>query len=86
MIKNVEFSDKSVPYQIFIKDLATEIVKQMKDSKEDKENISQRQAFLIFGRANVERWRKLGLTNPVKRGGKIEYSSKELRYCQNKNL
>ena len=37
--------------------------------------ISQRQAYERFGRANVERWKTLGIIAPLKRTpGKLEYN------------
>ena len=36
----------------------------------------------MFGRRNVERWRKQGLIEPSKRPGRLEYRTSELRYLQ----
>lgn len=44
--------------------------------------ISQRQAYKIFGRGNVDRWRKNGLIHPCVRPGKKEYSTRRLRELQ----
>lgn len=86
MQSSIDFTNASIPYEVFIKDLASEIIKQMREAKDDKENISQRQAYEKFGRANVTRWKKDGLVTPVKRGGKIEYSTAQLRLALNKGL
>lgn len=66
----LQFSDKSVPYGVFVKDEA------------DPEYISQRKAYEIFGRRNVERWRRQGKVSPCKRPGKLEYRTADLRLLQ----
>lgn len=66
----LQFSDKSVPYGVFVKDVA------------DPEYISQRKAYEIFGRRNVERWRRQGKVSPCKRPGKLEYRTADLRLLQ----
>ena len=78
----LEFPDKSVTYATFINDLATTVVRMMSESSKDPDMISQRQAFAMFGRANVERWRKQGKIEPCKRPGKIEYRTADLRALQ----
>lgn len=50
----------------------------------DPEMVSQRQAYAMFGRGNVDRWRKQGKINPCKRPGKVEYRTVELRVLQQK--
>lgn len=74
--------DRLVPYDGLINDIVAHIVYALKKDFHDPEFISQRRAFKIFGRANVERWRKLGLVNIYKRPGKIEYRTAELRLLQ----
>lgn len=78
----LQFADKSVPYGVFVKDLAAEIVNLLKKDNKDPEFVSQRQAFTIFGRRNVERWRRQGKATPFKRPGKLEYCTAELRLLQ----
>ena len=78
------FDGNCIPYDVFKRDLASEIIKQLKDSKEDKEIITQNEAYRIFGRANVMRWKKLELVKPAKKGGRIQYVTAELRHLQNK--
>ena len=78
----IQFADKSIPYGVFVKDLAAEIVNLLKKDKTDPEYVSQRQAFAIFGRTNVERWRRQGKATPCKRPGKLEYCTAELRLLQ----
>ena len=62
----LQFADKSVPYGVFVKD----------------DYVSQRKAFEMFGRRNVERWRRQGKVNPCKRPGKVEYRTADLRLLQ----
>ncbi|MDE6339590.1 MAG: hypothetical protein K2K97_07375 [Muribaculaceae bacterium] len=78
----LQFADKSVPYRVFVQDVAAEIVHLLKKDIQDPEYVSQRQAFEIFGRRNVERWRKLGKVSPCKRPGKLAYLTADLRLLQ----
>lgn len=80
----IQFSDRMVSYATFVNDIAASIVKQLKDSREDPDMLSQRKAYSLFGRSNVDRWRKKGLITPYKRPGRVEYSTKELRRCQSR--
>ena len=80
----IQFSDRMVSYETFVNDIAASIVKQLKDSREDPDMLSQRKAYSLFGRSNVDRWRKKGLITPYKRPGRVEYSTKELRRCQSR--
>ena len=78
----LNFSDNLVPYDKFLKDLAATIVKMLKSDAQDPEFISQRKAYEMFGRGNVERWRKQGKVQPYKRPGKLEYRTADLRLLQ----
>lgn len=78
----IRFEDKMIPYEVFIKDLSARIVSLLESDKDDPEFISQRKAFEIFGRRNVERWRRQGKIIPCKRPGKVEYKTSELRLLQ----
>lgn len=78
----LHFSDKSVPYRVFVDDVAARVVALLKKDRNDPEFVSQRRAFDIFGRRNVERWRRLGKVKPCKRPGKMEYRTSELRLLQ----
>lgn len=80
----LQFPDRMVSYATFVNDIAASIVKQLKESREDPDMLSQRKAYSIFGRGNVDRWRKKGLITPYKRPGKLEYSTTELRRCQSR--
>lgn len=78
----LQFADKSVPYGVFVKDVASEVVHLLKKDDADPDYVSQRKAFEMFGRRNVERWRKQGKVNPCKRPGKVEYRTADLRLLQ----
>lgn len=78
----LQFPDRMVSYDTFIRDLSASIVKQIKDAKDDPDTMSQREAYRIFGRANVERWVKKGQIEGHKRPGKVEYFTAELRRLQ----
>lgn len=82
MMIQMQFADKMVSYNTFLQDLSAAIVRQLKESKEDPDVISQREAYRIFGRANVTRWLKQGRIEGHKRPGKVEYYTKELRLLQ----
>lgn len=79
---HLQFTDKLVSYETFISDLSARVVRLMKNDACDPEFVSQRKAFEIFGRRNVERWRRQGKIKPCKRPGKIEYCMADLRLLQ----
>lgn len=78
----LDFSDKTVTYETFVRDVASSVVRLLAEVRNDPETISQRQAYAMFGRGNVDRWRKQGKIEPCKRPGKIEYRTAELRRLQ----
>lgn len=78
----IQFPDKCVSYATFVKDVAAHVVGFIKKDASDPEYISQNKAFAMFGRGNVERWRRLGKIKPSKRPGKVEYKTSELRLLQ----
>lgn len=78
----LDFSDKSVSYATFVRDVASEVVRQLKEQRDEPEMISQNKAYTMFGRGNVDRWRRQGKVHPCKRPGKIEYFVAELRKAQ----
>lgn len=78
----LQFADKSVPYGVFVKDVAAEVVHLLKKDDADPDYVSQRKAFEMFGRRNVERWRRQGKVSPNKRPGKLEYRTADLRLLQ----
>lgn len=78
----IEFPDKMVSYDTFMNDLATRVAEKLSAIRDQPEVLSQRAAYKIFGRANVERWLRKGKLHPSKRVGKVEYSTAELREQQ----
>lgn len=79
---HIQFSDKVVSYDTFMDDLSSRIVRKIQRAEADPETVSQRKAYSIFGRANVDRWRKEGRIHPCKRPGKVEYLMADLRLLQ----
>lgn len=51
----LQFLDRLIPYDTFLNDLAARIVKYLKSDNADPEFVSQRKAYEMFGRRNVER-------------------------------
>lgn len=76
----LQFLDHLIPYDTFLNDVAARVVKMLKTDSADPEYVSQRKAYDMFGRANVERWRKQGKVEPCKRPGKLEYRTADLRF------
>ncbi len=68
MEKNSElvFSDKSVPFDMFVNELATKIALRIHQVEKGQLEISQAQAFKMFGRADVERWERNGKIKPCR--------------------
>lgn len=78
----IQFADKMVTYDTFLSDLAARLTGMLKQQHDDPEYMSQRQAYKLFGRANVQRWLAQGKVTPRKRPGKVEYLTSELRQLQ----
>lgn len=78
----LDFSDKSVSYDTFVRDVATSVARMLSEARNDPEMVSQRQAYAMFGRGNVDRWRRQGKIEPCKRPGKVEYRTADLRALQ----
>ena len=78
----LNFPDKCVRYSTLLNDVAAKVVHMIKQDANDHEFISQNKAFQMFGRGNVERWRKQGKVLAYKRPGKVEYRTADLRLLQ----
>lgn len=78
----IQFPDRLIPYDRFISDIAAKVASLINSDFKDPEYITQRKAFEMFGRRNVERWRKQGKVQPYKRPGKLEYRTADLRLLQ----
>lgn len=81
-MKILQVLDRLVPYDAFLNDLAARIVGTMKADSNDPEFVSQRKAYELFGRRNVERWKRQGKVVSYKRPGKVEYRTSDLRLLQ----
>ena len=82
-MKNLlHFTDRLIPYDTFLNDIASRVVRLLKTDADDPEFVSQRKAYEMCGRRNVERWRRLGLVQSFKRPGKVEYRTADLRLLQ----
>ncbi len=79
---NILFSDKAIDYETFITDLVARLSAALSQIRHDPEYISQRKAYSMFGRANVDRWRRQGKIQPLKRPGIIQYPTAQLRLLQ----
>ena len=78
----LQFLDHLIPYDTFLNDVAARVVRMLKTDKDAPEFVSQRKAYEMFGRRNVERWRKQGKVEPCKRPGRVEYRTADLRLLQ----
>lgn len=78
----LEFPDKIISYDTFLDDLAERIAVKMQRAAKDPEFVNQRSAYKIFGRANVDRWRRTGKVTVYKRPGVVEYKTSDLRMLQ----
>lgn len=78
----LSFTGSAVTYDRFLRDLSACIVKMLKTETNDPEFVSQRKAYRIFGRRNVERWKRQGRVTSYKRPGKVEYRTADLRFLQ----
>ena len=78
----LQFLDHLIPYDTFLNDIAARVVKMIKSDSDDPEFVSQRKAYEMFGRRNVERCRKQGKVEPCKRPGRLEYRTADLRLLQ----
>lgn len=79
---HIQFSDKLVSYETFMTDLSARVARMMKSDAADPEFVSQRTAYSIFGRKNIDRWRRNGKIKVYKRPGKVEYCMADLRLLQ----
>ncbi len=78
----LQFLDHLISYDTFLNDVAARVVRLLKSDSNDPEFVSQRKAYEMFGRRNVERWRRQGKIEPCKRPGKLEYRTADLRLLQ----
>ena len=62
----MQFADRTVSYETFMNDLSARVARMMKSDADDPEYVSQRTAYSIFGRKNVDHWRRTGKVKPSK--------------------
>lgn len=79
---HIQFSDKLVSYETFMTDLSARVARMVKSDAADPEYVSQRTAYSIFGRKNIDRWRRNEKIKVYKRPGKVEYCMADLRLLQ----
>lgn len=60
------FCDKSVTFAHFIETFATELAIKMVQVKKGEMEITQAKAYKMFGRGDVERWKKSGKLQPAR--------------------
>ena len=62
----LQFVDQSVTFEQFVDLLATKVALRMHQVEKGQMEISQAQAYRMFGRADVDRWVKNGKLKPVR--------------------
>jgi hypothetical protein len=62
----LEFINKSVTFEQFVDVLATKVALRIHPIEKGQLEISQAQAYKLFGRADVARWVKSGKIEPVR--------------------
>ena len=62
----LQFSDKTVTFEQFVDMLATKVALRIHQVEKGQLEISQAQAYKLFGRADVERWVRSGNLEPVR--------------------
>lgn len=80
----IDFSDRTIPYEVFLRDVAASVVRMLSEQKDEPEFVSKRKAYGLFGRANVDRWLRNEEIIPHIRPGKVELRMADLRALQNR--
>ena len=62
----LQFIDRTVTFDQFVDSLATKVALRMHQVEKGQLEISQAQAYRMFGRADVDRWVKNGKLKPVR--------------------
>jgi hypothetical protein len=76
----LQFIDKTVTFEQFVDALATKVALRIHQVEKGQLEISQAQAFKLFGRADVERWVKNGKLVPSRISpGKKRYKLVDLQ-------
>ena len=76
----LQFADQSVTFEKFVDLLATKVALRMHQEEKGQMEISQAEAYRLFGRADVERWKKSGKLQPCRISpGKKRYKLVDLQ-------
>lgn len=78
----LDFKDHLIPYEQFVEDVSARVARYIRNDDNDPEYVSLRKANTIFGRRNIERWRKLNLIIPIPQKGKLLFKTADLRLLQ----
>ena len=80
----LEFTDKSVTFEQFVDFMATKVALRIHQIEKGKLEVSQAEAYRLFGRADVERWIRNGKLHPVRISpGKKRFSPVDLQKLAN---
>ena len=76
----IQFADQTVTFEQFVDMLATKVALRIHQVEKGQLEISQAQAFKLFGRADVERWVRIGKLKPSRISpGKKRYKLVDLQ-------
>lgn len=76
----IQFIDQTVTFEQFVDALATKVALRIHQVENGQLDISQAQAFKLFGRADVERWVRNGKLQPSRISpGKKRYKLVDLQ-------
>jgi len=76
----IQFTDQTVTFEQFVDMLATKVALRIHQVEKGQLEISQAQAFKLFGRADVERWVRIGKLKPSRISpGKKRYKLVDLQ-------
>lgn len=62
----LQFTDKAVTFDQFVDTLATKVALRIHQIEKGQFEVSQTQAYKMFGKADVQRWIKNGKLEPVR--------------------
>lgn len=80
----LQFADQSVTFEQFVDVFATKVAMRIHQVEKGQLEVSQAQAFKMYGRADVERWIKSGKLQPVRISpGKKRYRLVDLQKLAN---
>lgn len=72
-MQTVDIPHSKSDYERLVTSIAAKLVTFIKEDRDDPEYITQRQAKIIFGHGNIDRWLKAELIQPHRQGGRIYY-------------